>query len=101
MLAELGLAGKRRALQPAPGGNRIGDAHSARMFRREHHRAGNSLIPSTSLSGAGEKSAKRVKASATLRWCVRGIIRPVLDPPGILGVNTRGKYVRTRSKRPK
>ncbi|STD22129.1 sulfite reductase subunit beta [Enterobacter asburiae] len=58
------------------------------------------LIPSTSLSGAGRKSAKRVKASATLR-CVRAIIRPgARSRKGFLGVTTRGNYVRIRSKRP-
>ncbi len=44
------------------------------------------LIPSTSLSGAGRKSAKRVKASATLR-CVRASFARCSIPQGISGSN--------------
>lgn len=98
MLAELGLVGK------APGRYNLHWAVtvSARAFRVCSARTSPSrkfLIPSTSLSGAGRKSAKRVKASATLR-CVRASFARCSIPPGFLGVNTRGNYVRTRSKRP-
>ncbi len=70
MLAELGLVGKAAGRYNLHlGGNR----ESARAFRVCSARTSPSrkfLIPSTSLSGAGRKSAKRVKASATSR-CVR------------------------------
>ncbi len=85
MLAELGLVGK------APGRYNLHWAVtvSGHVFRVCSARTSPSRkfsIPSTCLSDAGRKSAKRVKASATLRY-VRASFARCSIPQGISGSN--------------
>lgn len=100
MLAEVGLVGKAPGRYNLHlGGNRIG-TRIPRMYK-ENITEPEILASLDELIGAGRKSAKRVKASATLR-CVRASFARCSIRRAICGINHQPGLVgliRTRERR--